>query len=305
MKIEEMLDEFTLAKRAEGATGATTNWYAHLVTAFAGWLAAQPAQELSPATMKRYLVYLRDRHKEPGSDKAKAYSEHTIASVHRCLRSFFKWCQEEGLIEVSPMAGVKIKKPDPAEPRRADPAEVAALVGVIPVNDWIGLRDYLIVHVLWFAGLRVGEAIQLEEHHFDVANQVLHVPAGKTGAGVVPLVRDVIEAFLAYQMHRPKGYTEKLFVSSYGTGTPRGALQVAGVRQMLQRRCAEAGIRILNPHSFRHGIAMHLLNDKRVDATMVQKILRHANLTTTTTFYAQWTYTALRDAYQSVMDDDE
>lgn len=306
MTIEEMLDEFTLAKRAEGVTGATLKWYACIVAALERWVAVQADQELTPAAMKRYLVHLRDRHKQPGPDGTtpQPYSDHSIVSIHRCLRSFFRWCEEEGLLTQSPMQGVKVKRPDPAEPRRALRDEVALLIRSIPVDSWIGLRDYLVVHTIFFCGLRVGEVVRLEERHFDIGNQVLHIPGGKTGAGVVPLMRDVIEAFLAYQIHRPKGYTDKLFVSSYGTGSPRGALGTSGVRLMIARRCAEAGIRTLNPHSFRHGIAMHLLNDKRVDATMVQRILRHANLRTTTTFYAQWTIAALADEYRAVMEED-
>lgn len=306
MTIEEMLTEFTLAKRAEGVSGVTLNWYTCLLAAFERWLAMQDDAQLEPATMKRYLVYLRDRHKLPdqAGNTQRPYSAHTIASIHRCLRSFFGWCHTEGLIEQSPMAGVKVKKPDAAEPRRASATEVKALIRSIPVDNWVGLRDYLIVHVIFLCALRVGEVVQLEEHHFDIENQILHVPGGKTGAGVVPLLRDVAEAFLAYQMHRPKGYTDKLFVSSYGTGSPRGDLKTSGVRVMLARRCEAAGIRRLNPHSFRHGIAMHLLNDKRVDATMVQRILRHSNLRTTTTYYAQWTLGALIDELQSVMNED-
>lgn len=301
-----MIEEFLLTKRSEQTADATVRWYASILRSFGQWRVTQGDRELKPATMKRYLVYLRDRHKEPGA-KRKQLSEHSIQSIHRGLKVFFAWCQEqpEFALARSPMDGVKIKKPEPAEPRRALRSEVTALIRSIEVDGWIGLRDYLIIHTIFYCGLRVGELVRLEEHHFDVANEVLHVPGGKTGAGLVPLVRDVSEAFLAYQMHRPKVATDKLFVASYGTGDPRPeGLTASGVRTMIQRRCEEAGIRRLNPHSFRHGIAMYLLNDKRVDATMVQKILRHANLRTTTTFYAQWTIAALTDQYKSVMEGD-
>lgn len=309
MTVEELLQEFTLAKRAEGVADATLGWYISLMSAFGRWLAIQSDASLDPATMKRYLVYLRDRHKtpKPNGEAYRPYSVHSIVSIHRCLRSFFRWCQDEELIDQSPMVGVRVKKPDPAEPRRATEHEVKALIRSIPVDDvddWVSLRDHLIVHAIFYCALRVGELVQLEAHHFDLANGLLHIPGGKTGAGVVPLLPEVVSSFEYYKRYRPQVHTAKLFVSSHGTGSPRGELTTNGVRVMLRRRCEQAGIRYLNPHSFRHGIAMHLLNDKRVDATMVQRILRHANLRTTTTFYAQWTLGALADQYESVMNEE-
>jgi site-specific recombinase XerD len=44
---------------------------------------------------------------------------------------------------------------------------------------------------------------------------------------------------------------------------------------------------MLNPHSFRHGLAMYLLNAGG-DMSLVQKILGHAQITTTARHYAEW-----------------
>lgn len=306
MDIEKMFTRFATSKRALGATAATIRWYDAHVRAFAEWHAQQDDQALTLELMEAYMVHLRTRHETPGPDGVKPppLADASIGSAYRALKIFFKWCQEKGLIEVSPLAGLKPAKPKPVEPRRATRYEVDTLLQSIEPHGWMNLRDYLIVHVLFFCGLRVGELVRLEEHHFDLEQRVLHLPGGKTGAGVVPLIRDVMEAFLAYQMHRPRGVTDRLFVSSNGMGGPRGAIGEDGVRQMIERRCAEAGIRRLTPHAFRHGIAMYLLNDKRVDATLVQRLLRHMNLRTTTTFYAQWTLAAMADEYRSVMEGD-
>lgn len=302
MDIERLLDEFVVSKRAEGAADATIKWYSQMVGAFATWLGDQGAQDVTAATMKRYLVHLRDRHKHEPS--VKPLAETSIVSAHRALKSFFKWCQEEEVaVDVSPMAGVKVKRPEPTEPRRATRREVEALVGSIPVNGWLGLRDYLIVHVLFYGGLRIGEMVRLEERHFDIESRVLHVPGGKTGAGLVPLALPVAEAFLAYITHRPQGFGSRLFLAATPQGNPKGALTESGARQAIAKRCQAAGIRHLNPHSFRHGIAMHLLNEKRVDASLVQRILRHADLRTTTTFYAQWVTAALVDEYCNVIEE--
>jgi integrase len=57
---------------------------------------------------------------------------------------------------------------------------------------------------------------------------------------------------------------------------------------MLRRRCQVAGLRMLNPHSFRHGLAMLMLNERGADMSLVQKVLGHSQISTTARHYAEW-----------------
>lgn len=294
------IDRFLLSKESALLSAATTDWYAIQLRMFDDWLEANGHQAVDTETIERYLVYLRKR-KARNSDRPLAPA--SVAGAHRALKIFYKWCVERGLVTVSPMATLKIKRLEKKMPRRATRQEFDALVRAVPVDDWIGLRDYLLIHTIFYCGLRIGEALRLEAIHFEITEerQILHVPGGKTGAGVVPLLREVIEAFLAYNTHRPRWNDDRLFLSSDGNGGVDGLLTPGGARQMLKRRCATAGIRYLNPHAFRHGIAMHLLNDKRSDASMVQRILRHSKISTTTESYAEWIIDPLADEYRRQM----
>lgn len=298
MTVPEMLERFTKSRRAAGLSKQTLLWYSSIVNIFLAWLAEQPDQSLTPDLMESYLVHLRDRQ----SRRGRPLSPVSVESNARALRAFFRWCQQKKLLDVSPMAEIRVKKPDAKEPRLATREEIEKLLRVIPVSDWVGLRDYLAIHLMFFGGLRVGELVQLEAHHFDIDAEILHIPSGKTGAGLIPLLRSVIEAFLAYQTHRPQTTEVRLLLASNGYGVPLGPLTESGVRQMLKRRCKEAGIRHLSPHGLRHGLAMHLLNDRRVDASLVQKILRHRSIKTTTGVYARWTMGAAGDEFRSKME---
>lgn len=291
MTVDEMLKRFLTSKRAAGASEKTTAWYRVLVGQFDDWRQRQPDKELTTELLELYFVYLRD-------DRHRPLAPTSVSSTARALRTFFKWCQSKKFIESNPMAEIRLMKVPAKEPRLVSREEVDLLLGKIPVSEWVGLRDYLIIHVLFFCGLRVGELVRLEAHHFDINQEILHIPGGKTGAGMVPLLREVIEAFLAYQTHRPRCPEPRLLLSSNGHHEPVGALTAHGVRHMIARRCAEVGIRRLNPHAFRHGLAMHLLNDKRIDASLVQKILRHADIKVTTGTYARWTIAAASDEFK-------
>ena len=92
-----------------------------------------------------------------------------------------------------------------------------------------------------------------------------------------------------------------LMASADGGGAgPDGRLTVSGLRQMLERRCAAAGLAYLNPHSFRHGLAMRLLN-RGADMSLVQAILGHSRIATTQQFYARWLVSGLKTQYTEVM----
>lgn len=294
------IDRFLLSKESAMLSTATTGWYAVQLRQFNDWLKANHCADVTTETIERYLVFLRKR-KARHSDQP--LSPSSIAGAHRALKIFYKWCVERGLVATSPVAAVKMRKPPKKAPKRATRQEFDTLVRSLPVDDWIGLRDYLLIHVIFYCGLRIGEALRLEACHFEITEerQVLYVPGGKTGAGVVPLLREVSEAFLAYNTHRPQWRDDRLFLSSNGDGGVDGVLTSSGARQMLKRRCAAASLRYLNPHSFRHGIAMHLLNDKRSDTSMVQRILRHSRITTTTENYAEWIIDPLADEYRRQM----
>lgn len=250
MTISEMLTRFITSKRAMGASNYTIRWYRCIVGKFDTWVEGQGDPPLSNDLIELYFVHLRDRHK---ADNSKPMADASVMSIYRALRTFFKWCKTKKLISEDPMVEFKLMRPDPKEPRLATREEVDRLLRSIPVNDWIGLRDYLIVHIIFFGALRVGELVKLEAHHFDVQGEILHVPGGKTGAGTVPMLRELIEAFLAFQTHRPASPEPRLLLSSDGHNMPNGALTDSGVRHMLRRRCRDAGLRNLSPHAFRHG----------------------------------------------------
>ena len=306
MSVSEMLKKFLISKSAQGVTLATLSWYRSNIKAFDKWLQTHLDTELGPDVMEFYFVYLRNRQRiwdsKASRKGARVLADESIVSANRALRVFFKYCQKRNYITQSPMEGVKIQKAEPKEPRAALHSEVVQLIASMPADEWIGLRDRLIVSTAFYAALRVGEIVQLEPQHFDLKQQVLHVPGGKTGGGMVPLLDELIDAYRAYLPYHPTGANSKrLFISSNGFDVPRGELSESGVRHMLKRRCQAASLRHLNPHSFRHGAAMYLLNERRADMSLVQASLRHSNISITNRHYARWTLKNLGDEYRRVM----
>jgi site-specific recombinase XerD len=295
VKLTEVIDLFLRSKSAEGLSEKTLEWYQANLGAFVRFLeraGVSGTNWVQTGTVEAFLVSERER-----------VSASTVAARFRSLRPFFVWLEGNPDFAIpSPMRRMKPPKVASHLPRQADGAAVDRLLSSIPEGTWIDLRDRLIITILDCCGLRAAEVCGLALGDFDLGAGVLLVRAGKGGDDrPVPFLPDVARALLAFLLLHPGAPGRVLMVSADGSslGTD-GALTVSGLRQMLERRCAAAGLAYLNPHSFRHGLAMRLLN-RGADMSLVQAILGHSRIATTQQFYARWLISGLKMQYTEVM----
>ena len=281
MDVYELLASFLAYHRAAGHSPATVTWYASEINRFLTWLTANSLANgnwLALPTIERYLAESRTLdHNAPA----------TVATHYRGLKGFFGWLQTRGYIPVNPLATMPPPKVPRTEPRRASLQDYQRLLDSLPRDSWVGYRDRLIVVTLFLCGIRRGECAGLKAEDYRLAEHVLKVD-GKTGPRLVPLLPAVEVAFVEYQFNRPAYPADLLFLSAGGGGQPDGVLLAGGIYQMLRRHCLTCGVKRLNPHSFRHGLAMLLLNERHADMSLVQKVLGHSQIGTTAARYAEW-----------------
>ncbi len=283
MRVDDLLEQFLAEHVAAGHSPKTVDWYRAEVQRFLRWLLANQLQNgnwLNPSTIVRYLAECRTVN---GNAPA------TVAGHYRGLQGFFTWLVQRGYIDESPLTQIPAPKVPKKEPRRAELSEYDHLLESIPQRRWIDLRDRLIINTLFLCGLRLSECAKLTAPDFRINAHLLLVREGKGGHDrLVPLLPAVERAFVAYVWVRPEVVSvEPLFLAANGAGRAVGPLLPGGIRQMLRRRCKRAEQRVLNPHSFRHGLAMHLLNQGG-DMSLVQKVLGHSQISTTAKHYAEW-----------------
>lgn len=277
MELSDLIVQFLGARRAEGLAQHTLDWYANHLEVFYRWLVAQspPPNIAQPHTITSYYNH-----------RAQSVAAETIDGDHRTLRIFYRWLVECELLASSPVDAVKRKPAKKKPKRRAELEEFQILLDSISSETWVDLRDRLLVNMLFLCGVRVGEALSVKASDFDLQARLVQVD-GKTGVRLVPLLPPVVEAFVAYIYARPASPDLALFLSARGDLSVRGLITTNGVRQMLKRRASAAGVDYINPHAFRHGLAMHLLN-KGGDMSLVQRVLGHSRITTTAENYAMW-----------------
>lgn len=313
MNLLDALEEFCTAK-ASTLSPNTIGWYQIQIRAFCTWLEAQIAvgairSWFGPTTFERYYVYLAADPSDtpPGRGLRPA----SVRGAHRALSAFFGWLvkreREDGTsyIPFNPLASVAVPHVPKRQPRRTTPLEYERLLQSIPLaNNWIDLRDYLMVSTLFLCGLRVAELCRLRIEDYDVLNRLLIVRGKKGGDDhLVPLLEPVVRAFVAYLYVRPAWETTAIFLASDGWKNADGVLSPNGVRQRLTDLCARAGIQRLTPHRFRHGLARYML-DKGADMALIQRILGHQRMSTTSDIYALWdNLDGVATQYKAIMRD--
>lgn len=160
----------------------------------------------------------------------------------------------------------------------------------------VGLRDAVVLELLYGCGIRVAELCGLDIDDVDRSRRLIRV-LGKGGRErSTPYGLPADRALSAYlQQGRPAlasaGSGPALLVGARG-----GRLDVRTARRVVNDRLDAAGVPRLSPHALRHSAATHLL-EGGADLRSVQEVLGHATLATTQT-YTHVSVERLRATYE-------
>jgi integrase/recombinase XerD len=214
---------------------------------------------------------------------------YVAASVARALvavRSFHRFCVDEGLAGVDPTEDLIGPRVAAGIPKPLSEADVEALLAAASSESPAGLRDRAILEVLYAGGLRITELVGLDRRDLDDDTGLLRV-YGKGGKErVVPLggpARTAVRAYLAQGrtvLARPgRSGTragDAIFLNARG-----GRLTRQGVWGLVRAAGRRAGLGDqVYPHVLRHSCATHMV-DRGADIRVVQELLGHASVSTT------------------------
>jgi site-specific recombinase XerD len=160
-------------------------------------------------------------------------------------------------------------------------AILRALRGVTPVE----VRNRALVVTLWRAGLRISEALALRPTDFDAERNELRVLRGKGGKSRTVAVdvqcSERISQWLSVRRQRWPAVRANATIFCTRTGEP---MRASYARDFLHQAAREAGIdRRVHPHAFRHSFTVELVREG-VPMPMIQRLLGHSNLATTSTY---------------------
>ena len=263
--------------------------------------AADPsAVDLATVNEAVVAAYVEELKQARTDDGAPRYAPASIARAIAAVRSFHRFCVEEGLLLSDPSREIGGPRVPQGIPKALTEAEVDALLGAVPGDGPRPRRDRAMLETLYAGGLRISELVGLDLGDVDLHDGLMRVLGKGNKERVVPLGRTAREAVADYLNHgRPelagnaRASGRALFLNARGGRlTRQGAwliVRAAGDRVGLRGR--------LFPHVLRHSCATHML-DRGADIRVVQELLGHASLSTTQV-YTRVSPERLRAVYEA------
>jgi integrase len=295
------IDTFLLFKEAEAITPRTLLWYATTLGHFRAWMSARssrpiPLTAIKPLDIAEYLVHEQQR----------GLASLTVEGSYRALLAFFNWCEYSPDCEFAPSPlghgrHRMVKRPKVDEPDHDYVTfdEYQSLTTAIDLGSWIDYRDWSMIGVMFWCGVRRGELLQMNVGDLNFAKSEIRIRHSKARRQrVCYILEDLLAGIRQYLALRPpwdgaRGAPPLWTAYDKSRIEIAGPLTATGLRMMLIRRCKRAGIRFLNPHLFRHGFAMAYLN-QGVDLKAVGDLMGHSSYKTTEKHYARWIDDPLR-----------
>ncbi len=261
----------------DGLAPASLESYRRDLTQWAAWLEARGGALLT-AHRADVEAFLADQYRA----KAKTTS---VARRLSSLRRFYALQMQQATMHADPTARVRAPKLPRRLPKNLTEAQVEALLAVPATDTALGLRDRAMLETLYATGLRVSELVGLTLAQVSLDMGVVRVLGKGSKERLVPLGEEAITWLKRYLAKARAelasgGRSDAMFVTAR-----RGPLTRQAFWALLKRYAVRAGIPAasLSPHVLRHAFATHLLNHG-ADLRVVQLLLGHADITTTTIY---------------------
>ncbi len=208
------------------------------------------------------------------------------STIHRkisTLQSFYKFLQQNGIIIDNPTESVILPKKVKSKPKYINEQQLDQLFGHIEFgDDYKGIRDRLILDVLYSTGMRKGELINLEISDIYFNQLVISVLGKGSKERLIPINWTLANSIKEYLIIRNKNFNientknDSLFLTQKGkTLYPKAVYNIVN-KYLSQVTTAENK----NPHALRHSFATHLLANG-ADLKAIQDLLGHSSLAAT------------------------
>ncbi|MBM1107980.1 tyrosine-type recombinase/integrase [Aurantibacter crassamenti] len=208
-------------------------------------------------------------------------SNRTVNRKIASLKAYYKFLQRIGLIDSNPLAKHKALKTAKKIEVPFSEEEMAQVLSQIDFeDDFEGIRNKLIIELLYTTGMRRAELVGLTVENVDLKNRVLKVLGKRNKERLVPLLPNTIELFNLYLERRET--LENIFDKSFIFLSKSGK-KVYGtlVYRVINHYLSLVSSKVKrSPHILRHTFATHLLN-KGADLNSVKELLGHSSLAST------------------------
>lgn len=210
----------------------------------------------------------------------KKYSSKTINRHISSLKSFFKFLNKVNIIKNDPMTLVSGAKQSKRLPNYINYNDLETLFKIPDKSDVLGLRNALILELLYSLGVRVSELVNIKISDIDFSNKRILIKGKGSkeryvfyGKVCAELLDDYLNKSRSKLLKESNDY---LLLNKYGNKITDRA-----IRMIIDDIVTKSSLKLkISPHTLRHTFATHLLNEG-ADLKMVQQLLGHSSISTT------------------------
>ena len=208
------------------------------------------------------------------------------------IKGFYKYLCRIEKVNDNPFLYVTLPKTEKKLPQYLNYNEMVEIFDVIDTSNLLGLRNRLIMELLYATGIRVSELVNIKIDDIDISNRSIVVNGKGDKTRIVffnritqKILRDYIEDSSEI---RKENY---LIINWHGFH-----ITTRGIRLIMEKIINDTSIvKHVHPHIIRHTFATHLLNNG-CDLLTVQELLGHSSISTTG-IYTHVTTEHIKDVY--------
>lgn len=213
--------------------------------------------------------------------KEEGLAASSIRRAQSAVRTYFGFLLAEGVLEVDPTERLESPRAGRPLPEFLTHGEVARFLEAPDSTRPLYWRDRAILELLYAAGLRVSELVELPVTGLELEEGFVTVFGKGAKERLVPVGGPATRAVGRYlrgvrpELEKGEG-KGRVFLNARGRPLTRQA-----VWAMVKKAARRAGIdKDVSPHTLRHTFATHLL-EGGADLAAVQELLGHADISTT------------------------
>ncbi len=214
------------------------------------------------------------------------------------LKSCFRFLHKKGIVQRNPIRNVTAPKGERTLPVFVRESDMQRLLDSEDAftNDFIGIRDRLIIETFYETGIRAAELIAINVEDVKTSAMTLCVRGKGNKQRIVPFgerLLHLIYIYIGERARRNNIKTEALFVTKKGE-----RMYYSIVREVVTQKLAlVTDQKKRSPHVLRHTFATTMLNHE-AGLEAVKELLGHEKLSTTE-IYTHTTFEELKKAYHN------
>lgn len=259
----ETFDDFLLSRKAKGLTEKTLTTYKQHFSSIGKHIETdKPIEEVNKADLEEMVSSMRDA----------GLASNSIKSYTRTLKSFFSWCNAEGITAQN----VPLYKAEETIKETYTDRELETLLQKPNLRKckFSEYRNWVIINLLLNNGCRAATVRNIKIKDLDIDSRVIYLRHTKSKkAQVIPLCDALCTIFKEYLRIRGGEANDFLFPNEYGS-----QLTENGLRCSIAKYNKRRGVQKTSIHLFRHTFAKKYLVDCGGNAFTLQHLLGHSTL---------------------------